>query len=320
MKPFIYISAMAVLLLNVISAQGQDNRTPLPVRGEVIPPHPIAGSLTVELSGYNGSGGGIERADVGPDNSFEFHSATPGMHQLQVVDNMGHILYSDNVNISAGTAMLTVRLAEAPANNRATGAVISLQQLEHKVPAAARKAFQKGQDAAAKRDLVHARSFFQEAVTDDPEFAEAYNDLGGVDCDLKDYPSAAADFQKAIDLVPEHPRALPNLSIVLAKMHRLEEAGQVARRALRAAPADGRLHYIIGASLLSEPRRYDEAITEFERAAEAVPSAHVTLADLLAKRGRSEDAIRHLEDFLAVASANDPLRPQAQASLAALRQ
>ena len=321
MKPFIYVSAMAVLLLPVIWAQGQDSRTPLPIRGEVVPSHPIAGSLTVELSGYNGGGGGIERADVAPDNSFEFHSATPGLHQLQVVDSMGHVLYSDNVNISSGTSTLTVRLAEASVSNRASGGVVSLQQLQHKVPAAARKAFQKGQDAAAKHDLVHARSFFQEAVAADPEFADAYNDLGGVDSDLKDYPAAAADFQKAIDLVPEHPHALPNLCIVLAKMHNFKEAGQVARRALRVAPADGRLHYIIGASLLSEqPSRLDEAIAEFERAAEAVPSAHITLADLMAKCGRSQDAIRHLEDFLAVASANDPMRPQAQANLAALRQ
>ncbi len=318
MKSFLYVSTMAVILLRVVSAQGQDNRTALPVRGEVVFSHPITGGLTVELSGY--TGGGIERADVGPDNSFELHYATPGMHQLQVVDSMGHVLYSDNVNISTGTALLTVRLADAPRNDRATGGVISMQQLQHKIPAAARKAFQKGQDAAVKHDLIHARNFFQEAVAADPEYADAYNDLGGVDSDLKDFPAAAADFQKAIDIVPEHPRALPNLCIVLAKMQNLTEAGQVARRALRVVPGDGRMHYILGASLISAPGRLDEAMGEFERAAEAVPSAHIAMADLLAKHGRPQDAIRHLEDFLAGAPANDPLRPTAQASLDALRQ
>lgn len=318
MKLLLCVSTTAILVLHTGWAQRNEARTPITVRGSIICSSPIIGGLTAELSAY--AGGPVERVIVEPDNTFEFHSASPGMHLLQVVDSAGRVLYRDNVNISNGTGELTVRISEPPANPGSAGGVVSLQQLQHKVPHAARKAFQKGQQAETKHNLLQARGLFQQAIAEDPEFADAYNELGAVDSNMNDLPAAAEHFQKAIDLVPEHPKALPNLSIVLAKMQRLAEAGQVARRALQVAPGDARMHYILGASLLSEPAKADQAIVEFERAAPAVPAAQVMLAELLAARGRSQDAIRYLEEYLAKASPNDPLRPKAVASLAALRQ
>jgi tetratricopeptide (TPR) repeat protein len=297
--------------------QRQEN-APMFVRGEIVTGRAITGPITVELSSNTTLP--AESATVNADNTFEFRSATQGTHLLRVVGPDGQVLYQENVNISSPVQTISVRLPEAPASaNRSSGSVISLQQLQHKVPPAARKAFEKGEQAISKGDLLQARSQFQEAVTIDPEFADAYNELGGVESGLKHLPEAAEQFQKAIDLAPQHPMALPNLSIVLAKMQRLHEAGQVAKRALQVTPNDGRMHYILGASLLAEDGTFEQVIAEFERAADTVRSAHVIAAELLAKQGRSEEAIRHLEAFLATAPADDALRPKAEARLAALR-
>ena len=317
MKSLVFLFATAILVSHASWAQRLESRSSGTVRGSIICSQPIVGGLTVEFSAYNG--GPVEHVNVDPDNSFEIHSATPGVHLLEVVDSTGHVLYRDNVSISTGNEQLAVRLSEAPVQAASKGGVISLQQLQHKVPPAARKAFQKGQQAEAKHNLEQARGLFQQAIAEDPEFVDAYNELGAVDAGMKDLPAAAEHFQKAVDLVPEQPIALTNLSIVLAKMQRLQEAGQVARRALQVAPGDERLHYILGASLLSDPAKTDEAMVEFERAAPAVPAAHLLLAELLASRGRSQEAIRHLEDYFAKAAANDPLRPKAVATLAALQ-
>ncbi len=116
---------------------------------------------------------------------------------------------------------------------------------------------------------------------------------------MNQLPEAAEEFQKAIDLVPEHPMALPNLSIVLAKMKNYHDAGEVARRALKVVPGSGRIHYILAVSMLAEHGNLDEIIAHLERAATDVPSAHLTAAELLAQRGRSPEAIRHLEEYLA---------------------
>ena len=195
-----------------------------------------------------------------------------------------------------------------------------MQQLQHKVPPAAQKAFQKGERAATKGDLEQARTCFEEAVAQDPEFADAYNELGGVDAGLNHLADAASQFQKAIDLVPEHRRALPNLSIVLAKMERFHEAGQVARRALQVVPSDSRMHYILAASLVDEHGDIDEILAHLDRAATDIPSAHITAADLLAQNGRTDEAIHRLEGYLVRAAPGDALRPKVEARLAQLRQ
>jgi cytochrome c-type biogenesis protein CcmH/NrfG len=316
MKLCLCAMAVALMAVTLISGQGQQN-SPIIVRGEIVPGGPVAGPLTVELSGDGSMP--QQSVVVNSDNTFEFRAATPGMHELSVIGAGGRIIHQENVVISNPNQSLSIRLPESPDANRSAGSVISLQQLSHKVPAPARKAFDKGEQAVAKGNLLQARNSFQEAVSIDPEFADAYNELGGVDVGLKLLPEAAQQFQKAIDLVPEHPMALPNLAIVLAKMQHLHEAGQVARRALQIAPADGRLHYIVATSLLADKGSIDEVIAEFERSTGTIRAAHVVLADLLATQGRSQEAIQHLETYLSTAPADDRLRPKVEARLAALR-
>jgi tetratricopeptide (TPR) repeat protein len=259
-----------------------------------------------------------ESASVNPDNSFEFRSATAGTHELRVLASSGQLIYQEYVSISGPNQTLSVHLPEQK-SDRSKDSTVSLQQLTHKVPPAAQKAFQKGEQAAAKHNLEQARALFLQAVTIDPEYADAFNELGATEAGLHNLPQAANEFQKAIDLVPEHRLALPNLSIVLAQMKRFHEAGQVARRALRVVPAAGRIHYILAVSLLADHGDIDETIQQFERAAADVPSAHVYAAELLAQRGRSDQAIRHLEDYLDTAAPGDSLRPKAEAVLSQLR-
>ena len=316
MKAFLCMIVTALMSLSTMTAQRPDS-SPVIVRGEIVSGMPAAGPITVELSGNGVSPS--ESVLVNPDNTFEFHSATPGVHELRVIGNSGQILHQENVNIGSAVQTISLHLPEPPNANRSAGSVISLQQLRHKVPPAATKAFDKGEQAIAKGDLLQARSSFEEAVSIDPEYADAYNELGGVEAGLKQLPEAAAEFQKAIDLVPEHPMALPNLSIILAKMQRLHEAGQVAKRALRVVPADGRMHYILATSMLAEDGPIDQVIEEYERSASTVRVAHVVAAELLEQQGRSQEAIQHLETYLATAGPDDALRAKAEARLAALK-
>jgi tetratricopeptide (TPR) repeat protein len=313
MKLKLRLVAGIILALAAARAQSQRQET-IVVHGEVSCSFPVSG-LSVELSG---TGIPSETASVNPDNSFEFHSATGGVRQLRVIAPNGQVIYEENVFITPNQT-LSIRVPGKPSDGKSDGSTISLQQLQHKVPAAAQKAFQKGEQAAAKGELDQARAHFEEAVSRDPEFADAYNELGAADARLNDLPAAATQFQKAIDLVPEHRKALPNLSIVLAKMERYHEAGQVARRALQVAPGDARLHYVLASSLLQEHGNIDEIIAHLERASVDIPSARLTIAELLAQNGRPREAVRQLEDYLVAAAPSDPLRPKVEARLAQLQ-
>jgi tetratricopeptide (TPR) repeat protein len=319
MKLYLRCAAMAMLALAAAWAQRSDAKG-MTVRGEIVSSDANVGNLSVELVA---DGSGLsETVPVNLDGSFEFRSGSPGTHELRVIAPNGAVIHQEYVSITSSNQTLSIHLGDrspAGAANRG-GSTVSLQQLNHKVPAAAQKAYQKGEQAASKGNLEEACAHFEEAVKIDPEFADAYNDLGAAKAGMKQLPEAAAEFQKAIDLAPEHPLALPNLSIVLAKMKNYHDAGEVARRALRVAPGSGKIHYILAVSILADHGNLDDALVHLERAAAEVPSAHITAAEILAQRGRSPEAIRHLEDYLATAAPDDAKRPKVEARLAELRQ
>jgi tetratricopeptide (TPR) repeat protein len=194
-----------------------------------------------------------------------------------------------------------------------------MRQLSHKIPAPARKAFDKGEQAESKGRLQAAADFFREAVSLDPEYADAFNELGATEAKQGDLTHAVEDFQKAIDVVPEHSLALTNISIVLAKLRRFEEAAVAARRALQVTPGSGTLRFVLATSLLLTKGDSEEVLANFERAAGEVPRAHLVAAQLLVERGKRAEAVQHVQDFLRTAPADDRDRQKANALLGELR-
>lgn len=317
MRIGLYWMGLGMMAASLLWGQAENTPRGVRVQGEISSSSMLPGVLTVELGG---SGGGVaETAMVNPDGTFEFHSATPGMRELRISAAGGTVIFREFVTVTGPTQQLSIRLPEAPKANRADGDTVSLQQLQHKVPVAARKAFEKGQAAAHKGNNEGAQAFFRKAVDIDPEFADAYNELGAAEASLGNLPEAADDFQKAIDLAPEHRLALPNLSIVLAKMKRYKEAADVARRALRVTPASAPVRFILAASLVACHGDAAEALANLRQAETEIPKAHLLEAQLLVEAGRPEDAANQLEEYLRVTARDDPERGKIEGYLADLQ-
>jgi len=277
------------------------------VRGEITSKDQALGSLTVQLAP---NGGGIgERAEVSSDGSFELHHATAGMYELSVMGVSGAILYDEQISIRGSNDYLSIRLPTVPKAVSSGKGTVSIRQLQHSVPVEAQRAFSKGQRAALKGDSAEAMEQFRTAVRIDPEFADAYSELGTLQASLGNLAEAAGQFQKAVDLVPDHRLALPNLCIVLANLKRYGEAGPMAVRALRIDPGNAKLHFIVAISLIAEQQDPDGALDHLQRAAAEIPLAHVVAAELLMEKGRRDDARNHLEEYLRSAPADDAHRP-----------
>jgi len=311
-----------VLMIALATALAQPQTFPsasrgVPVRGEITSTSSVAASLTVELAS-NGTEIS-ETANVNADGTFEFRSASPGAHLLRVIAG-NSVIHEEMVNISGTGQTLSVNLKEQSSANRSAGSSVSMRQLTHKVPKQAQKAFDRGEQFLAKDDQPAAAELFRQAVALDPEFSDAYNELGAANANMGKLPEAAEQFQKAIDLVPEHRLALPNLSIVLAKMKRYHEAGQVARRALQLVPGAGpKMHYILAFGLLADHAEPQEAITNLKIASAEIPKAHIVAADVLEQCGRRAEAVQELEEYLRVQPSNDPERSKVEARLAQLK-
>jgi tetratricopeptide (TPR) repeat protein len=238
---------------------------------------------------------------------------------MRISTGSGAVLYSEGVVISDSHHPLLIHLPDEPKPVHPPSGSVSVQQLAHKAPPQARKAFEKGEQAEAKGKHQQAAEMFQHAVSIDPDYADAFNELGVAQAAQGQTSDAIESFQKAIDTAPEHPTALANLSIELAKAGRYDEAATAARRALQFMPASGKIRYILATSILAIKGDSDEVLENLERSANEIPSANVVAAEILTRRGKREEAAQLLEKYLHAAPSNDKERGRAEAMLAQLR-
>jgi len=310
------VTGISLLIAAAMFGQTPDGRRGVQVRGELSPVPP--GTLTVELSSNDGAS--AESAVVNSDGSFEFRSAQPGPHELRVMSPGGMVLHKETVLISGINQPISIRLTQPSAPASPANGTISAQQLGHKVPVGARKAYDKAEQSEMKGDHQQALALFREAVALDPEFADAFNELGAVEVGTGDLDQAIEHFQKAIDVAPDHRLALANLSIALAKAERYGEAAVVARQALRFMPTSGTIHYVLGTSLLFASGDSDEVLDNLEKATSEIPLAYLLSAELLMRRGKRDEAIQHVEQYLRIVPDDDSQRSRAEAMLTELKQ
>lgn len=319
MKSWLQCASLSVFSAAVLFSQVQDAHVDIVVRGEISGSAYGPDLIKVELVGTQAAQ--RDSAYVDPNGRFEIHTTEAGWHQLRVVSAGGEVLHEETVLISSASPQISIRLPERTTPVRTdSAATISARQLAHKVPAQARKAFEKGKVEATKGNHDQAMQFFQQAVAADPEYADAFNALGAEETEKGDFQQAAEHFQKTIDLVPEHLTAQTNLGIVLLKAHQFREATIATRHGLEVFPNSGKLHYLLAIGLLAQKVDSDEVLANLERSARDVPHARLVAAILLEQRGNHADAIVQAEAFLREAPSDDKDRTRATALLTQWRQ
>jgi len=137
--------------------------------------------------------------------------------------------------------------------------------------------------------------------------------------ELGHYNEAAEQFQKAVDLVPDYPVALGNLSAALCKLGHYREAAEVARRTLKLDPLLLKVRYVLGLSLATVGGNQAEALDNLQRAATEIPAAHLLAAKILVETDRRGDAAKQLEDYLRSPAVEGVERPKVEAWLEQLR-
>ncbi len=275
--------------------------------GDVYGYSAATGLLNVELIPATGRVT-IERELVASNGRFQFPSVQPGLYILRVLGAGGAIIHEEEISTGGRWQHLTIRVEdEDPNANRPVPGTISAQELAHRVPMPAQRAFSKGRHAAAKGKNQLAVHLFREALAADPEYINAYVALGSAYFEMGDLRDAAVQFQTAIELAPRNALALEDLTIVLAKLHRYDEAILLARRALAANRA-AKVHFVLAVMLTSQHRNTDEALDHFRIAVGETPRAHVAAAELLLTAGRKSEAVRELEDYLAMVPVNSQER------------
>jgi protein O-mannosyl-transferase len=164
--------------------------------------------------------------------------------------------------------------------------------------------------------LDEAKAQFQEVLAMDPDHAMAHYNLGGVLREQGQVDQAMAELQRAVDLAPGHAEAQLRLGELQAVRGRLDEAITHLQSALELKPHDADAHNGIGLLLLRRGA-VDSALAHFQRAVELKPGfaeAHGNLARALSETGQVDGAMAQLEQVIDL----QPGQPEAYNNLANL--
>lgn len=147
-----------------------------------------------------------------------------------------------------GQALL--REPTMPPRNYEAAGVVSAARLRHKVPKEAQKAYDLAVKFAKQKKNGEAIQALEDAVALDPDFANAYNDLGVWYFFAGRAGDAEAALRRAIALDPAFSSAYINLGVVALYRGDLMEAERLARKSLALSPRS-----VEAESLLNETLR-----------------------------------------------------------------
>jgi Flp pilus assembly protein TadD len=161
--------------------------------------------------------------------------------------------------------------------------------MKHKVPKQAEKEYKNAHKKFTKGDIDGSLTHLKRATEIDPEYLEAWNNLG---CRLmmKNQPyNGLAAFRRAVVLDPQAPLVHGNLAIAFLSIGQMSEAETAARKAISIDASDRKARLILGTSLVAQRKFTDEALTLLRQVSDEFPKARQILADVLARRGESQD-------------------------------
>jgi len=152
--------------------------------------------------------------------------------------------------------------------------------------------YNEGVEYLGQGDATRAEAAFRRALTRNPDFAEAHNNLGNVLRDRKKWKAAEKAYRRALALAPGHPVVLANLGQSLEQQGLTEEAITALTQSLQQDPRNAAAHVHLGDTYLKDDRP-EEAANHFQQALDLQPGnpdIQNRLGSTLHQLGRSEEA------------------------------
>jgi tetratricopeptide (TPR) repeat protein len=256
-----------------------------------------ADRLVVEIIS-NSAGNISDRAYVSADGSFQL-SAIPGIsYELRVLSERGERIHTDYQTLRQGQS-IELRLPASRTKQEALpGGPISAARLGHKPSKRAMGMFRKASELAEGGDLSASVQQLEQAVREDPNWCEAWNNLGARRLTMGLFDAAEEAFRRALHIDANLAAVRANLALTLLFLRRPAEAETEASSALKLDPASYRAEYTMGMALLQQNRDTEQALTLLRRAAARIPQARLTIAQWHYARKDLKSCANELRQFL----------------------
>jgi tetratricopeptide (TPR) repeat protein len=202
-----------------------------------------------------------------------------------------------NVTLHQGAVVVLKRLGDHE------GSTVSITALN--APKEARKAYESGVAAMARKKWGAAQKDFERAVAEYPQYAPAWSDLGEVLVQESKPLEARAACEHALEADPKYLRPYLQLARLALSEGRTEDAAHITTRALALNPVEFPGLYFYDAVADLKLQRLDDAERSVRRAIELdsnheIPLAQSLLGTLLAAKGDRAGAIEHYRKYLQI--------------------
>jgi tetratricopeptide (TPR) repeat protein len=270
------------------------------IRGTI----PLEGSASVSLHGAV-TAHYIDGTVYG-NGQFEFKKVPPGVYNLVItMPSRGEARRT--IDVGPATAggkkridlVLDLRESDFIPNPLQRLHTISKGELE--TPRNAQREFEAAMRDLRKPDVPAAVKRLHRAVEIAPAFSNAWNQLGTIAYQSRDFAHAEDYFRKSLQADPQAFEPLVNLGAALLSLNKLEESLSVNRDAVHNRPDDALANSQLGMVYFAMSQ-YDSALKYLNRASEIDPRhfSHPQLiaSEIYARRNEPERAAASLEQFL----------------------
>ncbi len=121
-----------------------------------------------------------------------------------------------------------------------------------------------GIQAEQKGDTTEAITYYQAAVTSDPEYADAYYNMGSIFFAQAKYEKAAENFKKVTEIDPTNPEGLASYGKVLYVQDKYDESMEAYQQALQVSPNFGEARKELGKINFKMATRSSKAVERKE--------------------------------------------------------
>jgi tetratricopeptide (TPR) repeat protein len=282
--------------------------------------HRPAPGLRVELISPRGGMASIQTTDGNGGATFD--GVGSGRYQVQVSGPNIETTKSDIFETGGTnggpyiTERIEVKLTET------AGAEAARLALAPIVPEAASQEFKLGSKEMDKKHWEEAKDHFQKAIAAFPKYAEAFNNLGQVEIQLKDGKNAVEAFRSASQIDPTLQQANLYLGQFYYENIQYKEAEPYLLHAAADLPKSAKLLTAL-ANTEMQNGKSDLALAN----ARKVPSlpdhkqfaiSHLIVAQALTGKGQDDEIAKEYEEYLKEAP-DSPLAPRVKDALAKLK-
>ncbi len=236
------------------------------------------------------------------DGTFKFKKLRAAVYTLIVaVPREGEIRKTVEVGPSFADSKNQVSVTVSFETTHSSERNQSVSAIELSVPEEAKVEYTRADDSLSRRDVDGAVAHLKKAIKIAPQFAAAWNHLGTIAYQSRQYAQAEEYFREALNRDPGLYNPLVNLGGALLSLGKYEESLPINQRAARIRPDDALAHSQLGQSYfhLGDLENAERHL----RQAKALDLSHfslpqVILAELYLRRGQLPAAIAEMEEFL----------------------